>query len=546
MIIIKKNRNKLKKPQKLSNIEDRKEEVRIFDDNMTQFTHQLQANINIINEYLGENVDLACRYIDINTIPITRAAIIFIRSIADTQKLEATVIEPLAHNILQSLKKDSYDDYSKTADAVKDLVTNSEVEGIFDVNTSIDALLKGNGILFIDDNPIAFKIGIVKESEKKYADAKTERVIMGPQEAFVEDIEAFVEDINENTFMLRKKINSPHFIVKEIIIGRHSKTKVRIAYLDNLVKSSIVDEVFFRLEKIDVDGIMGSSSVSEYISDSPASLFPTIFSTERPDRIQAMLLEGRVAIISDGSPIALVVPCVAGDFFSTPEDYYLNFYFTSFNRLLGYIGAIFVMFAPSIYIAFTTYHQELLPTSLALTISGTRLGVPYPAFLEALLMEISFEALREAGTRLPIHAGQAVSIVGALIIGQSAVEAGLVSPTVIIVVAFTAIFSLAMPFNNFSMALRLTRFLNMTLAAILGIYGIMTGALIILLTLLSLRAFGTPFMLPFSPLNLQDLKDWVLRFPQWAITKRSSYFSINPQKKADNLKPTPSDEGMKK
>ncbi len=504
------------------------------------FSADLEKNIDIIQSFLSESDDIFFKTFQIATLPSIKATVVFIESLVDRSVLESSTLSPLTQGIGERPIEERTVLFSDVESLIEKLLVNINIAFYQDAQRAVDAILKGDGILLINGYTKVVSIGISKLPTRKYAEPKTERVVKGPQQGFV-------EDIAPNVAMIRSRIKSPNLVVKGLHLGRESKSEIRVLYMDNIADLSIVEELFKRLKRIDVDGIMGSSNIEEYITDAPTSLFPTIYYTERPDRVQAMLLEGRIVIVYDGSPFVIVVPAIISDFFTTSEDYYQNFYFTTFNRLLGYFGALVLTFLPSVYIAITTFHQEMLPTRLALTLAGTRAGVPYPAFVEALLMEIAFEALREAGTRLPIHMGQAVSIVGALIIGQAAVEAGLVSPAVVIVVATTAIFSFTMPYNNFTLGLRLVRFINMALAATLGIYGIMTGALIIALKLISLRSFGVPYMIPFAPICLQDMKDWVLRFPQWSITKRSSHIvNKNITKKANNLKPNPPNNERKK
>lgn len=493
----------------------------------------LEENIRRLKPLLPQGEDIVLRTFQIATLPSIKAIVIFVKGLVDISLLEASVLNPLTQGIGQRPLEERMVLASDIEAMVDKNVINSDIALYKDIQRAADTVLAGNGILLIDGFPKAVSVHVSRPLGKQHAEPKTDRIVKGPQESFV-------EDINANIAMIRRRVKSCHLVVKGFAMGRESKSEIRVVYMDNIADQSIVAELFSRLNRIDADNMMGSYAIEEYIADSPFSLFPTTFYTERPDRVQAMLLEGRIVLICDGTPFAIVVPAVFSDFFLTTEDYYQNYYFSSFNRLLGYGGAFIFTFLPSIYIAITTFHQEFLPTRLALTLAGTKAGVPYPAFVEALFMEIAFEGLREAGVRLPIHMGQAVSIVGALIIGQSAVEAGLVSPAVVIVVATTAIFSFTIPYSNFSLALRLIRFFNMALAATLGIYGIMTGALILALHLISLRSFGVPFMIPFGPLSLEDMKDWVLRFPQWAIRKRSKHIvNKNITKKREGLKPSP-------
>ncbi len=493
----------------------------------------LQININMIKSILNESDDLIYRSFSIPTKPSIKATVVYIENMVDARILETSVLLPLTQTVGERTLDERDFFYSNKESLLEEILINADIEVFTDINLIINKILVGSGILLLDNYPKAISISMSKGAEREYSEPQAEKVVKGPQQGFVENIQT-------NIAIIRKKVSSPNLVIKNMELGRETTTKICVVYLKNIAENTIVEELFNRLNRIDVDGITGSQYIEEYINDAPFNLFPTILSTERPDRANAMLLEGRVVIICDGTPFALVVPSIIADFFSTPEEYYSNPYFATLNRFLSYSGALIVMFLPSIYIALTTFHQEMLPTRLALTLAGTRAGVPYPAFVEALMMEIAFEALREAGTRLPTHVGQAVSIVGALIIGQAAVEAGLVSPAVVIIVAITAIFSFTIPYNNFSTGLRLTRFFNMALGATLGIYGIMTGILLISLNLISLRSFNVPFMIPFAPLSPQEIKDWVLRVPQWAITKRSTHITKkNITKKPDTLRPSP-------
>ncbi|KAB3531089.1 spore germination protein [Alkaliphilus serpentinus] len=506
------------------------------DASLIGFTLSLKENIDIIKSLLSHSDDIIIRHFKIPTIPSIEGAIVFIKSIVDLKLVESNILAPLMLGLKDQSSEELGYFHANIKALLEENLSSHSIESYNDAKAAVLEALGGNGIIFVDGFPAGITVAIGKGSNKESAEPQTERVVKGPQQGFV-------EDSSVNLAMIRRRIKSTDLVIREFQLGKETKSNIVVAYLKTIAEPAIVDEVLNRLDDVgrNVDGITSTGGIEDYITDNPLSLFQADFSTERPDRASAMLLEGRIAIIYDGSPFVLMAPSIVADFFSTSEDYYLNFYFATFNRLIRYFGALVVMFLPAIYVAVTTYHQEMLPTRLALTLAGTRSGVPYPAYFEALFMEMAFEALREAGIRLPTHIGQAVSIVGALIIGQSAVEAGLVSPAVVIIVATTAIFSFTIPFSNFSLGLRLTRFINMTLAALLGIYGIIAGFLFIGLTLSSLRSFGVPFMAPFAPTNLQDMRDYFLRLPQWAIKKRSSHVANkqNLTKKQDHLKPQP-------
>lgn len=496
----------------------------------------LQRNIALVKSYLGKTDDLVFRPIKINTIPERQGVIVYLETLVASTTLQDSVLNPLLMEIaekniaLRELHKD------RNKDSLWENIINAKINRRKDLESITNDILNGYGVIIIDSFNQALSVDVLKDPARITSEINTDKVVMGPQDGFVEDGKT-------NVWKLRRRIKSPNLVVKNKIVGKNAKNLLSIVYLDNIADLSIVEELFERLDKIEIDGVTGSGEIEELINDSPRNIFNTTFSTERPDRIATMVLDGRIAIIVDGTPFVIAIPAIISDFFISSDDYYQNYYFATANRLIGYVGAFIVLFLPSLYIAITSFHQELIPTPLALTIAGTRAGVPYPAFLEAFIMEFAFEALRQAGIRLPTHVGQAVSIVGALIIGQAAVEAGLVSPVVVIVVATTAIFSFTIPYSNFSHSIRILRFFNMILATILGIYGVMTGFLLIFLNLISLRSFGVNFMIPFAPLSPPDFKKWVFRFPRWSQTTRSKHIvRENFTKGSKSLRPQPSDE----
>ena len=304
----------------------------------------------------------------------------------------------------------------------------------------------------------------------------------------------------------------------------------------------IVEEVRTRLNRIDVDSILESGYIEELIQDKTLSPFPTVYNTERPDVIAAELLEGKIAILVDGTPFVLVVPALFVSFLHAAEDYYQRADISSFLRLLRYLSIFISLLGPSLYIAITTFHQEMLPTRLIFGLAGQREQVPFPAFVEAVLMELTFEILREAGVRLPKNIGSAISIVGTLVIGQAAVEAGIISPAMVIVVAITAISSFVVPSFNMSIAFRMLRFPLMALAGSFGLFGILVGVIAIILHLCSLRSFGIPYMSPFAPLIPEGQKDSIFRLPHWLLSSRPRLINQTNYKRRKRTPPQKSRE----
>lgn len=370
----------------------------------------------------------------------------------------------------------------------------------------VEHVLSGDVALFIHGEPKALFIDAKGGKSRSVEEPAAEVVIRGPRDGFT-------EELRTNTSLIRKRLKTPKLKMESVKVGRLSKTEIVLTYLDGIADPSLIKEVRTRMGRIDIDAILASGYIEELIEDSPNVIFPKIVSTERPDKLTANLLEGKVGIIVDNTPFALSVPGTFVEMMQASEDYYNRFTFTTMVRMLRFIFLVISLLLPSVYIALSTFHQEMIPSSFLLSMAASRESVPYPALVEALLMEISFEALREAGVRLPRQVGQAVSIVGALVIGQAAVEAALVSAPLVIVVSITGIASFIIPNFNQGMAIRLLRFPMMILAGTLGLFGVLMGVLVLMIHLASLRTFGVPYFAPIMPLHLKDLKDVFIRLP---------------------------------
>lgn len=396
----------------------------------------------------------------------------------------------------------------------------------------LDAVLYGDTVLLVDGHATALINSSKGWQTRAIEDSKTEMVVRGPRESFVETLRV-------NTSMIRRKIITPDLKIESMVLGKVTKTHIAILYINGIVSEKLVKEVKKRLSRIKIDGILESGYIEELIRDDPLSIFPTISHTDRPDRVAANLLEGRVAIIVDGTPVALTMPYYFIESIQTPDDYYENYFFASAVRLLRLASLVIALTLPSLYVAIVSFHQEMLPTPLLLSIAAQRESVPFPVFVEALFMEIAFEIIRESGIRLPRPVGQAVSIVAALIIGQAAVEAGLVAGATIIVVALTAMASFTTYYSG-SITLRLLRFPLMFLAATLGLFGLISGVILIVVHMASIRSFGVPYLDPIAPIVTGDLKDSLVRAPWWAMHKRPHLITQNNiVREAAGMKPEP-------
>ncbi|PUA37783.1 hypothetical protein C8Z91_18830 [Paenibacillus elgii] len=392
------------------------------------------------------------------------------------------------------------------------------------------SVLGGDTGLIVECNNKALLLGMRGMEKRSINEPDTESVVRGPREGFV-------ENIRTNTSMVRRKLKTPHLKMKPMTLGRESNTNVVVTYLDDLADPSVVHEVVKRLEKINIDAVLESGYIEELIQDSTYSPFPQLQYTERPDVVAAALLQGRVGIMVDGTPFTLIVPFVFAEIMQASEDYYERYQIATLIRWLRYTFMVLSLLTPALYVAITTYHQDLLPTSLLLSVAAAREAIPFPAVVEALIMEVTFEALREAGIRLPKAIGSAVSILGALVVGQSAVQAGIVSAPMVIVVSLTGIASFTIPRFNGAIAIRMLRFPILIAASLFGMYGILIMIMLIMGHLANLRSFGIPYLSPIGPLSSGDLKDILFRSPWWAMEQRPSFMPLQDSKRIDDSLP---------
>ncbi|OMF37172.1 hypothetical protein BK133_06080 [Paenibacillus sp. FSL H8-0548] len=477
----------------------------------------LEQNMALIKQELGESQDIIFRELLLTDAKRTKVLIVYVQGMVDDEKLNEFIILPLLRNRFpqdESIQAGALLDSMKSSQLSTGIVTD-----ICDWKELFQKLFKGFSIVMIDGVDKAIGANVIGGEKRGIEEPKSEMAIRGPREGFTETLRV-------NTTMLRRKIRSPKLWMEQWTIGEVSQTSVCIMYVKGLADENVLKDLRERLEGIKIDGILESGYIEELISDQLWSPFPTIKSIERPDTAAGNLLEGRIAILVDGTPFVLIIPTTLNMFFQASEDYYQRFDIATFIRMLRFVSFIIALLMPSVYVAIVGYHHEMIPTQLLLKLAAQREGVPFPAYLEAFVMELVFEILREAVVRMPSAAGNTISIVGGLVIGQSVVEAGIVSPAVVIVVSFTAIASFVSPNYSLGIAARLLRFLLLLAASTLGFYGIALVVLVLLLHLSNLRSFGMPYFKPFGPMFIKDMKDTLLRAPLWKMRER-------PQKLAD-------------
>ena len=458
------------------------------------------------------------------------ACIVFIDGMVDSKTINNFVLKPLmlldrdnkskatsiaiSNNIsVRKVKKFNLENY-----IFNSLLPQNDIKKVVEFKEIISEINSGNCALFVDTLPLAFSLDVKGFKHRSVSVPQNEVVVKGAQESFVEVLRV-------NTSILRRIINNENLIIENTIVGNISKTKVAICYLKNIANDELVNEVKFRINNLDVDSIISAGELEQLIQDEGFTSFPQLISTERPDKVANLLFNGRVAIIINGSPYVLVAPGILVDFISSPEDLNLKQQFSNVLRIIRIIAIFFSLLLPGIYIATTIYHPELIPTELLFSIAASRESVPFPIIFEIVLMEISFELIREAGLRVPSPIGPTIGIVGALILGEAAVNASIVSPILIIIVSITAICSFAVPDYSLGFTLRFLRFIFLFLGYISGFLGIALGLFIYFGILGGLKSFGVPYLEPYFPIGNKNTEATIFLSPIWLREKRANFLA---------------------
>ncbi|UQZ32705.1 spore germination protein [Paenibacillus sp. PK3_47] len=469
----------------------------------SDFFKSLSRNMDLLCDFMGNSSDFIVREITIGRIS---AALFYLDGMTDMQMVQDNVIRPL-HGCTASGEI--------TLPVLKNEVLDVGAANIVQsAQEALDQILSGSILLLLDDTDAGLSISLPGWEERSISESKTQPVVRGPQESFT-------ETLRTNTTLVRRRVKDARTRLTTITIGSKTKTDVSVMYIHEVADPDMVQNMISKIKSIQIEGVLESEYLEECVrGEKQLTIFPIFYNSDRPDSISAGIMEGKIAIFIDGSPFVLLAPAVFVDFIQSAEDYYQSFIYSSIIRILRYFSLFICMLAPSIYIALTTFHQDMIPTVLLLSLAAQREGVPFPAFVEAMIMEVIFEILREAGLRMPRTVGQAVSIVGSIVIGQAAVEASIVSAVMVIVVAITAISSFVIPSYTMALPIRLLRFGFMILAAMFGVYGLTVGILLLLVHLNGLHSFGVPYLSPLANYNSQKQRDAILRFPFG--TKRAS------------------------
>lgn len=483
----------------------------------TKISFDINNNHSVLKNMMDKCDDVVYRKLTVgkSDIPLLIA---YIDSMTDIERLNSDILKPLMEKRNWESEKNNID----TKIIMEKVLAVSQIKESNSLNELVDSLLDGHTILFINGSKTALAIANKSKESRSISESVSERTVRGSQESFVEAIE-------KNINLIRSRIQSPKLAVEVLKMGENTSTKVALLYMHEISKKNLVDDLRCKLKNIKSNAILASAQVEQIIEDHKWSVFPQIMATDRPDKLAGSLLEGRAVIIVDGTPYALIAPVTFAMFLNSSDDYFDRSIITTFIRLMRYLCYLIASTFPALYISLTSFHPGMLPTPLALYITGTRVGLPFPSFVEILFMQLALEVLVEAAVRLPKAIGQTVGIVGGLVLGQAVVIAGLVTPIIVIVVAITALSTFVLPGFTFAQSNRVVRVFLIIGAAFFGLYGIVMGWLFILIHLASMESFGVRYLEDFSPYKLSKLKDTFVKVPYHLMNDIPEYLKNDEQ-----------------
>ncbi|MEK8131292.1 spore germination protein [Paenibacillus filicis] len=478
-----------------------------------QLDRDLLQNLERVKQEMARCSDVVYRVCSIEE--KMKAVIIYIDGMCDTQVLDTAVLQPLMDYFRRQAESEASEDVPESGDLFIPTMQISKSSRLEDI---LQGILRGETVILLQGEAYALIADLVRIEQRSMEEPSSEKVVRGPRDGFL-------ESLRTNITLIRRRLRTPKLKVESLTIGELSRTDVALVYLDGIAKEELVDEVRRRLARIEVDGILDSGNIEELIEEDIISPFPQIQNTERPDVVVSSLMEGKIAVLVDNTPFVLILPMTYWSGLQAADDYTEHYLYATFIRWVRYTFVHVSLLLPSLYVALTTFHPQVIPTPLVISFASAREGIPFPAVIEALLMEFIFEGLREAGIRLPQQVGPAVSIAGALVIGQAVVAAGIVSTPLIIIVSLTGIASFAFPLYNAGTAYRMLRFPLLIIAAVLGFYGIVMFLIALSVHLVMLKPFGVPYMAPYAPMIPDNLKDVLVRAPKGNMRKRMRWLA---------------------
>lgn len=481
---------------------------------------QLNQDVEQLKGTVGQNSDVHFRDLHIQSLN-RKAALIYVEGMQRSDFVNMHILKPLMIDTPAQYIGSHIDIPTYVKEHLLPVIHITELQNISSLSKMI---LYGYSVLLIEGMNTALMVGVPDVAARSIEEPISEALIRGPRIGFT-------EELSRNTALLRRHGLNENLVMNAQLIGSESKKTLVIAYMKDIVNEDLLDEVRQRIKNLDFDYFAESGYVEQLMEDNILSPFQQFQNTERADTVIAALLEGRVAILLEGTPFVLIAPVSFMMLLQSPEDYYQRWMLGTFVRVLRILAAFLALFAPSLYISFISFNPGLIPTQLAITIIETRQGVPFPSILEVLILEIAIEILRESGIRLPKPIGPAMGIVGGLVVGEAAVQAGIVSSFLVIVVALTAISSFTIPEYSSGITLRLLRFVAMFFASILGLYGTIIFFLLLCTHMIHLRSFGLPYLSPLAPFQVRDNKDVILRAPLPFMTTRPNNMKTKNRKR---------------
>ncbi len=481
----------------------------------------IESNIKILKQqfHLPINKDLIIREFGIGN--KQRGLIAYLDGMADKAIINDYILRPLFDEI------DHKTSDERILNSLEDIILTNDTKNLRKVSTTVTEILKGNTALYVDGLDHFITCETIGYDKRGIEAPKTEGIVKGPQEGFS-------ENLRTNISLIRRIIRNKDLITEFHEVGEKSNTTCAVVYLDGVVNPAVVQEVQRRLKNIKTDFLISSGMLEQLIEDNPYSIIPTILSTERPDRTASHLIEGRVAIIVDGSPFSMIVPVTMHALMHSPEDAALKWQYSTGLRFIRFMAVLAATMLPGLYIALTTFHREMIPTDLLIAIAKAKENVPFPTLVEILLMELGFELIREAGLRVPGIVGNTLGIIGALILGEAAVSANIVSPILIIIVAVTGLSNFAIPNYSLAFGVRLSRFYFIAAGALLGFYGISLAITAYVLMLVNLKSFGIPFVSIISP-KTKGSRDIIIKWPIWMQESRPDYLNTPDRRRQPKI-----------
>ncbi|WP_027626472.1 spore germination protein [Clostridium lundense] len=479
----------------------------------------LKNKVNKIYDLLGNNNEIISKSFYIGTDESTQGTIIYINGLVNKDKIDRDILKPLMIYIQEDISgKDNLEEY-----ICKKYIYTSNTFITTDLDEVVEYVKRGKTVIIISDTSNYIIVDTTGGAHRHVEDSINEAAIKGPRESFVENLEI-------NISIVRRRIKDKNLKLERLVVGKRSQTDISIIYIDDVADKSLVNYTKERIQMVDVDFISSSEMLIQYIEEHTYSIFPQIYSTERPDVIEANLMEGKIAIIIDGTPQVITLPTLFIEFFQTVGDYYERFIVSSFTRLLRIASVFTIITLPSLYLAFIKFNVELIPLKFIVPIINSRIGISLSPFFEIFLMDIAIEVLREGGLRLPSKIAQTLSVVGGIILGQMAVEAKVVSPDTLLVVGISVISTFLIPNYEMALTIRILKFPLLVITNFMGILGIILFWFVIIVHLLDLDSFGVPYI----SVSKSDLKDEMIRAPLWRINKRPSDISNkNPIRQTD-------------